>query len=252
VKTRSGREFSEFSLPKSLFTGVSITSALKDAVAVEDALWDSEIPGSPVSPAPHLPQTPRVSPAMSSPDPPHGGTPPPPFPGRSAPSPLPPGPSTPPSQHCKTVSIEALSDLSDLSDLSLLGIDPGVPDRTAEESPPAVSGKKRKRPLTESDRKARRDRHKRQRATEAGKARQRERRRVRRSNKPPTNREPQFPADRCLPQPISSGIKPTSHFPTVSTGYTGDKFVGPILPKQVWTLEMLLERGLEVFEWDGR
>jgi hypothetical protein len=252
VKTRSGREFSEFSLPMSLLTNVSITSALKDAVAVEDALWDSEMLGSPSSPASHLPQTPRASPEMSSSDLPHGGTPPPPFLGRSILSPLASGPSSLPSRRRRAVSIEALSDLSDLSDLSFLGIDPEELERTSEGSLPAVGAKKRKRPLMESDRKVRRDRHKKQRATEAGKAKQRQRRKVRRSNKPPTNREPQFPVDRGLPQPILSGIKPVSHFPTVSTGYTGDKYVEPILRKQVWTLEMLLERGLEVFEWDGR
>jgi hypothetical protein len=85
----------------------------------------------------------------------------------------------------------------------------------------------------ESDRKVRQDHHKKQRVTEAGKAKQCERWKVRRSNKPPTNREPQFPVDRGLPQPILSGIKPVSHFPTISTSYTGDKYVEPILQKQV-------------------
>jgi hypothetical protein len=75
---------------------------------------------------------------------------------------------------------------------------------------------------------------------------------VQRSSKQPTEREPQFPKNSDLPQFIPSGIKPLSHFPVVATGYTGNNNVEPILPKQIWTLEMLVERGLEVFEWDGR
>src|ERR1700720_2789089 len=179
----------------SLLTNVSITSALKDAVAVEGALWNSEMLGSPISPAFHLPQTPCASPATSSPDLLHDGTPPPSLLGRSVPSSPAPGPSSPSSQCRRAVSIEALSDLLDVSDLSFLDIDSEVLDHTSEGSLPAVGAKKRKRPLTESDRKARRNHHKKQRATEAGKAKRREQRRVRRGNKSPTKREPQFPAD---------------------------------------------------------
>jgi hypothetical protein len=235
-------------------TGVSVVSALIKAIATEDTLWDSEIPGSPISPAQHLssvPSTPRASPPASTSDlPPETVACNPPL-ASPPPSMLALRPySTPPSlRPRRAVSIEPLSDLS------FAGLDPGVFDRAWGGSPPGpnvAGGQKRKRPLTESGKTARRERHKKQRATEAGKAKKHEKRKLQKSNKLPTEREPQFPKDRGLPQPIPSNIKPLSHFPTVSTGYTGDKNVEPILKKQIWTLEMLVERGLEVFEWDGR
>jgi hypothetical protein len=106
--------------------------------------------------------------------------------------------------------------------------------------------------LTEGDRKRRRERHRKQRATDAAKARRREKRRSVKSDKLPTERKPRFPKDLDPPQPIFSGIRPLSHFPVVSTGYIGDKGVEPILGKHIWTLEELVGMGLEIFEWDGR
>jgi hypothetical protein len=138
--------------------------------------------------------------------------------------------------------------LSELSDFS----DPEISDREigGPGSPPG--GKKRKRPLTDGDRKRRRDRHKKQRATDIARDKKRERRRVAKGNKPPTERAPRFPRDLDPPQPIYSGIRPLSHFPAVSTGYTGDKDVEPIAKGHIWTLEELVKMGLEIFEWDGR
>lgn len=46
-------------------------------------------------------------------------------------------------------------------------------------------------------------------------------------------------------------ISTLSHFPTISTGYTGDKYMENILNKEVWTLEKLKAHSLEGFEWDG-
>jgi hypothetical protein len=43
------------------------------------------------------------------------------------------------------------------------------------------------------------------------------------------------------PQPM---LKPLFHYPAVSIAYTGD-IVNPILEKQIWTLEMLVERELK-------
>jgi hypothetical protein len=100
--------------------------------------------------------------------------------------------------------------------------------------------------------KARQEHHKRQRASEASKAKQCKWRRLKKNHQLPTECEPQFPKDRDFPKPILSGIKPISHFPVVNTGYTGVNQLEPILEKQIWTLKMLVERGLEVFEWDGR
>jgi hypothetical protein len=105
---------------------------------------------------------------------------------------------------------------------------------------------------TESCKKYKQELHKKQRGTEAAKAAKHEKWCMQKANKLPTEQEPQWPKGQDLPQPISSGIKPLSHFPVVSTGYTGEPKVEPILEKQAWTLNMLLERGLEVFEWDGR
>jgi hypothetical protein len=102
------------------------------------------------------------------------------------------------------------------------------------------------------DRKRRQERHRKQRVTDAAKAKKREKQRSVKSNKPPTERKARFPKNLKLPQPISSGVRPLSHFPVVSTGYTGDKNVEPILEKHIWTLEELVGMGLEVFEWDGR
>jgi hypothetical protein len=125
--------------------------------------------------------------------------------------------------------------------------------RGAGGSPPGPNSPgKHKRSLTEGDRKRRQERHKKQRAKDPVKARKREKRRSVKSNKPPTERKPRFPKGLDPPQPISSGIRPLSHFPVVSTGYTGCKNVEPILEKHIWTLEELVGMGLEVFEWDGR
>jgi len=46
-------------------------------------------------------------------------------------------------------------------------------------------------------------------------------------------------------------ISPLFHFPTISTGYTGDKYMENILDKEVWMLEKLKAHGLKIFEWDG-
>lgn len=225
-----GRTLPEFAPVKALATGVSIAAALKNAVAREDALWDSGMVESPSFSTQSVPESPCALPPvdLSHEEPA----------GRASTSSLP-GPR-------RAVSIVPLSDLSDLSysefrDCALGGSSPG----------PAVAGPKRKRPLTEAGKKYRRERHRKQRATEAGKAKRREKKGEVKSSKPPTERVPHFPKD-LDPQPISSGIKSLSHFPVVSTGYIGDKNVEPILKKHIWTLEMLVEMGLEVFEWDGR
>jgi len=87
-----------------------------------------------------------------------------------------------------------------------------------------------------------REQHKKQRTMEAYKAKQCEQRRVKNNNKLPTEHKPQFSKDSELPQPIFSNIKPVSHFPMVDTGYTAVSKLEPILEKQIWTLEMLVER----------
>jgi hypothetical protein len=106
--------------------------------------------------------------------------------------------------------------------------------------------------LTEGDRRRRRERHRKQRATDAAKAKKREKRRLVKSSRLPTERKPRFPRDLDPPQPIPTNIRPLSHFPVVSTGYTGDKGIEPIAERHIWTLEELVGLGLEVFEWDGR
>jgi hypothetical protein len=152
---------------------------------------------------------------------------------------LPPGPR-------RSVSIEPLSDQSEPSGI----LDSGVPDGGFGGSSPG--GQKRKRPLSDRGRKRRQDRHKKQRATDTAKAKRHEGQKAARSNKSPTERKPHFPRGLDLSQPITSGIRPLSHFPVVSTGYTGDKGVKPILEEHMWTLEELVEAGLEVVEWDGQ
>jgi hypothetical protein len=230
---------------ETLATDVSIAAALNDAIATEDALWHSEMPGSPTSPI----QSPTSIPSKSAP----GSLPKGAAYTLSSPSHCSKPHQTPASQPlvpCRAVSIEPLSNLSDLSDFS----DPGILDHGIGGSTPSPDspGKKRKRPLTEGDRKRRRERHKKQRATDAAKAKKREKRKLVMGSKPPTERKPRFPRDLDPPQPIPTGIRPLSHFPVVSTGYTGDKDVEPIREKHIWTLEELVEMGLEVFEWDGR
>ena len=106
--------------------------------------------------------------------------------------------------------------------------------------------------MTESRMKYKVELHKKQRSTEAAKAAKREKRRRRKANKPPTERAPQGPKGRGPPLPIPTSVKPLSHFPVVSTCYTGEKGIENALHGEIWTLEMLVARGLEVFEWDGR
>jgi hypothetical protein len=199
-------------------------------------LWGSGMPGSPIFPVQNL----TGAPSMLTMDTPRQGAPCEPSHHSSQKLvSLPPGPP-------RSVSIEPLTDQSKLSDF----FDSGVPDGGFGGTPPG--GQKRKRPLSDGDRKRRQDRHKKQRATNTAKAKRRERRKAARSNKPPTERKPRFPRGLNLPQPIASGIRPLSRFPVVSTGYTGDKGVKPILEGHMWTLEELVEAGLEVVEWDGR
>lgn len=111
--------------------------------------------------------------------------------------------------------------------------------------------KKRKRPLTEARVMAKCTRNKKLRATDQGREAKRERRRRKRQDKAPTERQPRCKGAGESLQGIPTNISPLSHFPTASTGYTGDKYVGDILDKEVWTLEKLKACGLEIFEWDG-
>jgi hypothetical protein len=231
-----GNTFCKFVPLKTLDTNISISAALKNAIATEDALWESG-----------MPESPHASPPISTVDLPPNYMHAPSHGSRPSPTPIANTHASLPANRHGAISTESLSDLSDLSELSDL-------DRAQDGSSPApdTSGKKRKRSLTQAVKQARRERHRKQRATETSKAKRRERRKVLKSNKPPTERRPHFPKGHSLPQTISGGIRPLPHFPVVSTGYTGDKNVESILDKQIWTLEMLIERGLEVFEWDGR
>jgi hypothetical protein len=244
-KTRSGRSFYEFAPLETLATDISIAAALNDAVATEDALWHSETSGSPISPIENLTSIPSM---LTSEPPPEGAPHTSSLPSRHSQTPASPLPVS-----CRAVSIEPLPDLSELSDFSDSMVDSMVVGRGIGGSQPGPNSPgKHKRPLTEGDRKRRRERHRKQRATDAAKARKREKRRSVKSDKLPTERKPRFPKDLDPPQPIFSGIRPLSHFPVVSTGYIGDKGVEPILEKHIWTLEELVGKGLEIFEWDGR
>jgi hypothetical protein len=221
-KTRSGREFSQFDLtPMGLATKRSISAALERTIMLEDEQWLSNVPAScqPLHPDSN-----------------------PPFPRRG-------------------VSIESITDLaamrSDTTPNPLNPLqEPPSPTPLAGELPSEDGGgqgsRKQKRPLTEARLRAKCAHNKKQRASEKGKEAKRERRQRKRQDRPPTERQPRCnKADRA-PQGIPTNIAPLSHFPTVSTGYTGDKYVEDILDKEVWTLEKLKAHGLEIFEWDGK
>lgn len=89
------------------------------------------------------------------------------------------------------------------------------------------------------------------RATDQGREAKCERRRHWQQDKPPMERLPRCKNAGKSPQGIPMNISTLSHFPTISTGYTGDKYMENILNKEVWTLEKLKAHSLEGFEWDG-
>jgi hypothetical protein len=100
--------------------------------------------------------------------------------------------------------------------------------------------------LTKKEMGCRREHRKKQRA------KKHEKRREARRNALPTDKRPNFPKGLSLPCPIVTQIRPLSDFSVVSTGYTGKSNAQPILEKHIWTLNELIEKGLGVFEWDGR
>lgn len=112
--------------------------------------------------------------------------------------------------------------------------------------------RKHKRLLMEVHVKAKCAQNKKLRSMDDRKDTKRERRRRKRQDKPPMERQPKCNNAHSLPQGIPTTIVPLSHFPTVSMGYTGDKYVEDILYKEVWKLEKLRVHGMKVFEWDGK
>ena len=218
-KTRSGREFSQFNLtPMGLATNRSISAALERAIMLEDEQWLSNVPASCQ----------------------------PPHPDSNHPSPR------------RGVSIEPITDLAAMrSDTTPNPLqEPQSPTPLVGESPSGDGGgqgsRKQKRPLTEARLRAKCAHNKKQRASDKGKGAKRQRRRRNRQDRPPTERQPRCKKADRAPQEIPTNIASLSHFPTVSTGYTGDKYVEDILDKEVWTLEKLKVHGLEIFEWDGK
>jgi len=217
-KTRSGREFSQFApTVVGLATNASISAALERAVAIEDEQWQSS-----------------VSAPLQSPQ-----------------------PGSSPSSPRRGVSIQPIANIAAdtaQNTSNRLRESPSLTPSADEPSENEGGGgsRKRKRPLTEARVKAKCARNKKLRATDDGKKAKRERRKRRRQDKPPTERQPKCNNAYGLPWGIPTTIVPLSHFPTVSTGYTGDKYVEDILYKEVWTLEKLRARGMEVFEWDGK
>ena len=93
-------------------------------------------------------------------------------------------------------------------------------------------GRKQKRPLTEARLRAKCAHNKKQRASDKGKEAKCERRRRKRQDRPPTERQPRCKKADRAPQGIPTNIASLSHFPTVSTSYTGDKYVEDILDKE--------------------
>jgi hypothetical protein len=158
----------------------------------------------------------------------------------------------------RRVSIESLSSLSDIfSDEEASACPIAVPPRRGDSYTPVPNldagmptaseegSKRHKRPLTESQRSARCERHKRQRLGQKSKQAKRERKQRKRHGIPPTERGPRCKTDHAPPGSIPACIEPLSHFPVVSTGYTG-KAIEDIPEKEVWTLEKLIAMGLEV------
>lgn len=87
---------------------------------------------------------------------------------------------------------------------------------------------------------------------EARKASKKLRRQRRRQGMLPTERVPcLYKKDRGIPLSIPTSLAPVDYFPVVQTGYTGDR-VDDIREMQAWTLDELVARGFNVFEWDGR